>query len=265
MFRQFMLLSLCLLSGLLPSGYAQTVINTEDMRLRADTNEVKGSINLDFGMSRNKAGLYLRPGIDARLEYYQGKNRWLFLGGYALTRFSDLDIPGASAKTFNNRGFTHLRFNRSVSGRLTLEAFAQYQFDLIQEIDYRILTGLGPRIRWTESEEGFFFTGASYMFENERTDDEEQGVVYNRHHRLSFYASAGVKFNDNVSLNSTTYFQPRPDIWSDFRVSTVNTLNAALTESLGFRTTVNFIYDSRPPLSVPEVMYNISAGFTVVW
>lgn len=265
MLRKIVAILLLAVCGFLPEGHTQTVINTEDMRLRADTNELKGSINLDFGMSRNKAGLFLRPGFDVRLEWSQNQNRWLLLGGYALTRFTDTDIPGASAKTFNNRGVAHVRYNRSVSGRLTLEAFTQYQFDLVQEIDYRILTGLGPRIKWIQAEESFLFTGASYMFENERTDDEEGGITYNRHHRLSFYASAGINFNEHVNLNSTTYFQPRPDIWADFRVSSVNSLTANLTDTLGFHMTMNFIYDARPPLSVSALVFNASAGFTVSW
>lgn len=260
----YWLLTIFLLTNLWPIR-AQTVINTEDLRLRVDTQRVMGLVNFDFGMSRNKAGRFLRPGLDFRLEANKNQHRWLVLGGYALTRFTDIDIPGASAKNFNNRGFVHLRYSRSLNDHFALEGFTQYQFDEIQEIDQRILTGGGIRYRAVDSDRGYFFIGATYMYEYERTSAEEEGLVFNKHHRISMYLSGGAQFNEHVRINSTTYFQPRPDVLSDYRISTVNSLTADLSDQLGLRLQINLIYDARPPLSVPRLMYDTSAGFTVNW
>jgi hypothetical protein len=261
------LFTFCLLIVLFAARPAtgQTVINTEALRLEADTQRVQGSLALNLGMSRNKAGRFFRPGIDGRLELRTGQNRFMVLGGYALTRFTDIDEPGAPVTIFNERGFGHLRFNRTLSGRVTWEAFGQYQFDQVQEIDRRILIGTGPRLRITETESGFLFGGLQYMYEYEETSAVEGDIVYNKHNRLSAYISGGSTFNEHVSGNLTVYYQPRPDRWSDYRVSATGNLTAKLTGGFGFSLNVNYVYDARPPVSVPTVMYDFGAGLTFNW
>jgi len=262
--RSFILcLFFFLFTGLTLSS--QTVINTEALRLEADTQRVRGNLSLNLGMSRNKAGRFFRPGFNGRLEIQSNENRFMILGGYALTRFTDVDEPGEPVTIFNDRGFGHLRFNRTLSDQITWEAFGQYQFDLVQEIDRRILFGTGPRFRISTTESGFLFGGLQYMYEYEETSAVEEAIVYNKHHRLSTYLSGGSSFNEHVSGNLTVYFQPRPDRWSDYRISAAGSLNAKLNGGFGFSLNANYVYDARPPVTVPTVMYDFGAGLTFNW
>jgi len=258
-----LLLFISLFSGRPVSG--QTVINTEVLRLTPDSQRVRGSLALNLGMSRNKAGRFFRPGFNGRLVIQSDKNRFMVLSGYALTRFTDVDEPGEPVTIFNERGFGHLRFNRNLSDQITWEAFSQYQFDQVQEIDRRILLGTGPRIRISKTASGFLFGGLQYMYEYEETSAQEGTIVYNKHHRLSTYLSGGRAFNEHVSGNLTAYFQPRPDLWSDYRISATGSLTAKLSGGFGFSLNANYVYDARPPVTVPTVMYDFGAGLTFNW
>lgn len=251
----FLIISLVFTSSLV----AQTVINTEEMRLIDLDKTLVGLLNVSFGMTQNKAGQYIKPSADLRLEWEKEANRFIVLGGYQLTRFSKLDIPGSLPTNFTNKGFGHLRYNREVSEQLTWEAFSQYQFDEIQEIDHRFLVGTGPRIRLAKTDSAYVYYGLLYMYEAEQTSAES--IVINRHHRISTYLSAGINFNEHLGLNNTTYFQPRPDVWSDFRISSVTQIFARVSTQLSFNINFSLVYDSRPPETVPLRMFDMSAGF----
>jgi hypothetical protein len=241
-------------------GYTQTVINTEEMRLRDNEKNFVGLFNFSFGMTENKADRFIKPNADLRLEWAKERDRVIGLGGYQLTRFSDLDNPDTAPRNFTHKSFAHLRYNRQASERLTWEAFTQYQFDEVQEIDQRYLLGTGPRWQIAKSDSAFIFFGMMYMYEYEQTSARE--IELNRHHRLSTYLSAGIQFNENVGLNNTTYYQPRPDLWSDFRISTVSQLFTRISKQLSITINVSLVYDSRPPETVPLRMFDMTAGFS---
>lgn len=240
---------------------AQTVINTEDLRLNDADKKLVGLIDLNFGMSENKAGRFLRPSAQLRLEWLQQKSKVMLLGGYRLTRFIPINDPDQAPRNFNSQGFSHLRFNQDLNKKVVWEAFAQAQFDNIQEIDQRYLLGTGPRFELLETDSASLYIGASYMYEYEETSDDIK--VFNKHHRLSMYLNGGVQFNKTTGVNNTTYFQPRPDILSDFRIASVTQFFTRINKNLSFNINLDFVYDTQPPETVPLRMYNLTAG--IAW
>jgi len=95
------------------------------------------------------------------------------------------------------------------------------------------------------------------MFENEEVIDPSE---LNNHHRMSTYFSFELKPQPSVSFLSTTYVQPRIDQWSDYRILNENKFNLSITENLQFSIRFQLTYDSRPPLEVPSLTYNLSNG-----
>ncbi|MEO0339202.1 MAG: DUF481 domain-containing protein [Bacteroidota bacterium] len=245
------------------SMQAQTVINTEEMRLLQTDKKLVGLFDINLGTTRNKAGTYLKPKVDMRLELNEENSRYILLGGYQLTRFSRLNTPGALPTNFTNKGFGHFRYNRKLKDRLIWEAFTQIQYDEIQEIDQRFLVGTGPRFQLAKGDSLNIYFGSLYMYEYEETSDEVK--VFNKHHRMSFYLSGNIQFNPFVGLSQITYFQPRLDQWSDFRVSTTTQLIARISKHVSFDISAEFLYDALPPGTVPNTMYDISAGLAYVW
>lgn len=237
------------------------VVNTEKMRINQEETGVTGEIDLSFGLTRNKAGQTLRLGTGARVEWLRPKSRWLLLGGYNRTQFTNIDVPGSAPKNFANNGFGHVRYNRSLGKTVTWEAFLQSQFDEIQEVNIRSLIGTGPRFRLVEKDSLQLFFGALYMYEYEETS-EMPAIVYNRHSRLSSYLSVGFQPTGYLSINHVSYFQPRLFHFTDFRISSETTLDIRLTEKLVWRTYFQFIYDEKPPLTVPRIMYMMTNGIS---
>lgn len=236
------------------------IVNTEELRFDKDE-KVSGLIDLGFGLTRNKAGLSLRPSADIRVEINNEKSKWLGLIGYSLSRFTNLNT-GALPTNFNNKGFAHIRYNQNLSPKLTLELFSQIQYDEIQEIDVRMLNGFGPRYELFKKEENSAYVGLLYMYEYEETSADEEAIVFNKDNRLSSYLSLAYKFNEYVSVNNITYFQPNLANFNDYRLSTKLIFSAKLVKGLSMNMTFNFIYDNQPPITVPPAMYDLSTGFS---
>ena len=245
----------CTLGSYLP---AQTVINTEDLRLDDADRDFVGLIDFNFGMSENKAGRFFKPSANLRLEWIREQSKFIVLGGYQLNRFVQISESNPTPTNFNNQGFGHFRFNRDLNKKLVWEAFIQGQFDEVQEIDQRYLLGTGPRFELLETDSASLYFGALYMYEYEETSAEVK--VFNKHHRLSMYLNGGFQFNASTGMNNTTYFQPRPDILSDFRIASITQFFTQINKHLSFNFNLNFVYDSRPPETVPLRMYNFTAG-----
>jgi len=55
--------------------------------------------------------------------------------------------------------FIHLRYNYDLSPRWTLEVFAQAQYDEVQEIRIRLLSGVGPRGELVNHKRGTLYLG----------------------------------------------------------------------------------------------------------
>jgi hypothetical protein len=238
------------------------VVNTEKLRLTGKEKTFQTIADFNFGLSRNKAGQTLRLGAQTRLEYEKGKNKWMLLGAYNLTQFLNVDDPDAVPKTFANNTFGHLRYNRKINQWLTWEAFTQGQWDEIQEINLRYLIGTGPRFRIAKNEKSHFYIGTLYMLEYEETSPEGLKET-NRDQRLSTYLSAAWLVNDMISINHVTYFQPNLSDFSDFRISSETNLSVKINDYVALKTYFQFIYDSRPPITVPKSMYVLTNGLSV--
>jgi len=245
------------------------VVNTEKLRLEGDEKKWQGEVGTNFGLTRNKAGQTLALGSRLRLEYNQGNSRWMLLSAYNLTQFNDVDEPGSVPKNFANNGFAHLRYNYAINGRLTWEAFTQAQFDEIQQLDVRTLAGTGPRIKILRTDSSHLYWGVLYMYEHEESydllEDGIQNPVMLDDHRLSTYLSGGYSLTDFFSINLVVYYQPKLDEWNDFRISSETSLSVNITEALSFNTYFQLIYDEAPPIPVPNTMYVLRNGLSVVF
>ena len=247
------------------------VVNTEKLRLDKQEKGFYGEGNLDLGLARNRAGQTVRLGTSARLELLRGAHRWILLGAYNLTQFNKVDEPGSAPKNFADNGFGHLRYNYRAKEWLAWEVFTQAQYDKIQQIDLRLLAGTGPRLRIVRTDSAQFYFGALYMFEHEESSNEfEEPEAFTERlilddHRLSTYLSAGFRFTSYLAVNHITYFQPNLSNLSDFRISSETTLSIKLTDRLSLRTYFQLIYDTRPLIPVPNTMYTLNNGLSLVW
>lgn len=248
------------------------VINTEKLRLDKKDSGWLGDLGLNFGLTRNKAGQTVALGTNGRIEHVQAQQSWLLFGAYNLSQFLDVDDSEAVPKNFTNNAFGHLRYNRRINPLITWEAFVQGQYDEIQEIEHRFLAGAGPRFRIVEQDSLQLFLGALYMYEDEASNETEfinseeiERTVFHHDHRLSAYASIGWRIRDAVVVNHVTYFQPRLDLWSDYRISSESSLSVQLSTKLRFNAYFQLVYDTQPPNSVPNTMFVLRNGLSYEW
>lgn len=253
----FLLLLILLFSG---SAFAQ-IVNIESLRINAQDRKLSGVVDLDFAIRKNKAGQTVVTGTDIGAQWnMNAKNSLIFLSGYHLTQFNDSDDPAAPSKNFNNQAFGHLRYNRQISNTVSLELYSQIQWDEIQEIDIRSLTGLGARFELFQNDTASFYFGMSYMLEYEETSEDPANITTNQHQRLSTYVSGQFKLNPYLNFDYVLYFQPRPAELEDFRLSSNVGLSIRLTQKVNFSTSASLLFDSRPPSTVPKTQYFISNG-----
>jgi len=247
------------LGVLMCSGFsaAAQVTNVEARRVKTDTTGWYGEINTGFKFVR-EVGNVFTSNSDARIQFKDKKNLYLALGEY--------NWSGARGKTFTHNAYLHLRYNRKLKPDwLRWEAFTQVQFNEITRINLRWLLGTGPRFKLKEKERSSVYWGTLYMFEITKELDIEGNRLDRYEHRKSSYLSFSLFPVDNLSIISTSYYQPRIDNWSDFRVSNVSELRAKITKRLVLSMVYKFNYDAYPAESIPRVTHSFENKIGLVF
>ena len=95
------------------------------------------------------------------------------------------------------------------------------------------------------------------MYEYEELSDPE---ITNKDNRLSSYFTFTLAPVKTISLRNTTYAQPKMEDFKDYRLANNTVLSFGITNNLRFTTVFSFLYDSRPPLDVPTINYQVKNG-----
>lgn len=230
-------------------SYGQ-IINVESLRKVSDTSKWTGNISLDFGLIKNTQDI-LKLTTGAHVQYKHKKHLILLV--------SDLNFQQLEGSNFVNRGVQHLRYNYKFRPRIAWEWFIQAQFDAISNIDFRGLVGTGPRFKLSTSESYKFYIGVLVMYEQEKSQEISESQV-NKDFRGSTYFSFSLYPSDQVSIVSTTYYQPNLSKMSDFRVSSETSLVFRIFKDLRFASTFTLLYDAFPPTDIPQTQYEWTNG-----
>jgi Protein of unknown function, DUF481 len=146
--------------------------------------------------------------------------------------------------------FVHARYDYRVLSFFWDEAFLQAQTDFFQRIKLRNLAGVGPRFGLYQSKAFDVFAGTSYMFERD--------VVYvlpgvpevseYTLGRWNNYVSVDYLPDKRVELATTAYIQPAFADFGNYRFLSETTGIFKVTKVLAAQVTLDYHYDSRPPL-----------------
>jgi hypothetical protein len=244
--RHFLLLFLFVST----QGVAQ-ILNAESLRKVTDTSGFSGALSASFALKRNLND-FVTIGSDIHLQYKMNEHLILFKNDVAFQKIEGED--------FDNSLITHLRYNYRFHDRIAWEVFVQGQYNKINLIDFRGLVGTGPRFKLTKSELYKFYTGTLIMYEHEKVAD---GITpTQKHFRGSAYLSFSIYHSEHLTLISTTYYQPRLEKFSDFRITTDSSLLVQLFKNFALKTTYRFTYDPFPAIGIPKSQYDFSTGLT---
>jgi hypothetical protein len=225
------------------------IVNVESLRRVSDTSKWSGATNLDIGLIKNTKSIF-KITNKIRLQYNTDKNLYLFI--------NDLKLEQIEDNSFVNKGIQHFRYNRKLTERLKLEVFTQSQYDAISDIKFRGLLGAGPRFKLSKSKDYRFYLGTLLMFEYEESSDNSIAIL--RDFRGSTYLSCSIYPLENLSLVSTTYYQPLLKQFSDFRISNETSIGFKVLKNLLFKTTFTYNFDASPIINIPNTQYELTNG-----
>ena len=225
------------------------IVNVESLRRTSDTSKWSGSAALDVGLIKNTNSIF-RITNRIRLQYNTNDNLYLFINDINLQRIED--------NSFVNRGIQHLRYNKKVAERIKVEAFAQSQYDAVSDIKFRGLLGAGPRFKLTKNKNYRFYLGTLIMYEYEEASDPEIAIL--RDFRGSTYFSLSMFPVENLSIVSTTYYQPLLKEFSDYRISNETSVAFQILRNLAFKTSFTFNFDTEPIIGIPKTQYELTNG-----
>jgi len=231
----------------LPWAEAQ-IINMENKRIATDTTGFAGKMGLSLSAARFTQS-FVAADVSGQVQYKTERDLYLLVG--------DFQVLNAGGESFNNSGFGHLRYNRKLGKVIRAEVFTQIQYNSVTKIKSRFINGLGLRFKLSPYETAKVYWGLSAMYEYEEITDPE---ILNKDIRLSSYFTFNLAPVKTISLRNTTYIQPKTADFRDYRLANNTYLNFGITENLKFTTTFSFLYDSRPPVDVPTVNYQIQNG-----
>lgn len=230
------------------------IVNIESRRLQSDTTGWLGKIGAAFEYQKNAVKV-LSLDAEAQVEYKAVRSLYLFLVNFNLLKGEE--------KTLSNNLFFHLRYNYKISELFRWEAFTQLQQNNITGIQMRFLAGTGPRFKLLGSKKVNLYAGTAALYESEI--EKVKPAVHHRDIRSSSYGSITYKPSENSELVSTLFYQPLYAAFSDFRVLHELSFRVNFVKNFTFKTTWNYLYDSRPAAGIPKENLSIKNGFEYVF
>jgi hypothetical protein len=225
------------------------VVNIEEYRIRTDSSGWSGSADAAGYINKNSDLVYSII-TNIQLQYKYKRTLWWML--------SDLETVQANEQeAFVNAGFQHFRFNYKITDRWVWEAFVQGQFNGPLGVEWKVLSGTGPRYKVIQTEKFRMYAAALYMQETERNTDATETIYFNR---MSSYVSLTWEPRENSRFSNTTYFQPVLNDFADYRISSNTSLKAFLSKVLYLELEYSLLFDTRPPFEVPTTVYNLKSG-----
>lgn len=233
------------------------VTNVEGRRVKTDTTGWYGELNTGFKLVR-EVGNVFSSNTSARVQYKTENNLYLALGEY--------NWSGARGETFTNNAYLHLRYNRNLVKKwLKWEVFSQVQFNEITRINLRLLNGTGPRFKMMEKDWASMYLGSLYMFEYTKELNHDDRVLYLKEHRWSNYFSFSLFPVENISVISTTYYQPKINHFKDYRVSNASEFRAKVTKRLVLSMIYKFNFDTHPADDISRVTHSFENKIGIVF
>lgn len=247
----FVVFVLCICSS---SVYSQ--VNIESLRKELDQPGFSGAVNANLSMQTGSVDLQELSG-NAQVNYSQPKYYFLLIG--------EESLGWKDGEKFSNAGLAHLRFVHKSTPVFNPEVFIQANYSRERKLLERYLSGVGMRINLLKSKSQFLSVGVAMMVEYEKLNElnlaGENKVV--DAWRGSSYLSYAVDLKDDLRFSTVTYYQPRPDFFSDYRVLSNSLLSFTLVDPVVINVSFNLLYDSEPPTGIKNLDTRTKIGFGV--
>jgi Protein of unknown function, DUF481 len=218
-------------------------VNTEKYRTLLDTVETLRVFHLDGSFQTGNTDL---QEINSYFQYdSKGENHLVMFVASGNYGWKD-------GSRFSDGALSQVRYVRNLEEKLRLETYVQVNYDNTRLLKFRYLIGAGPRIDLLKTKSYQLWFGTSYMYEYERL--KKPKIVINktitRVSRWSNYLSFVLDINGKLNLSFVTYYQPRFDMFKDFRILNEANLTSSISKQFALTIGFHLLYDKYPPITV---------------
>jgi putative salt-induced outer membrane protein YdiY len=233
---------------------AHAIVNIESMRTGEPPSGYSGAVNLSVdGESGNTDKLGANVG--ARLQWHGGA-----VTNFAIFRYAYAETSGIQD---TNKLLFHARHIRRITARTAYEGFVQAERNKFARLSFRGLIGGGARLTLSKKPDvkslhlgiGGFYSRETLENKAGATDNGSQNIW-----RLNSYINYLHHLNDQVSILSTTYYQPTVEDFGDYRLLEEASLSVKMTDTLSLNLSLDLTHDSKPPQGVKKTDTTYSSG-----
>ena len=226
------------------------VVNIESKRFDGKEIGWHGSAEVNLSFVRNTKDIW-QMGQKSRLQKNREQDMLLVL--------SDFGLVKAGGEDFVNRGFGHIRYSSVMNPSRSIwwESFTQSQYNQVQKLKLRMLLGSGFRFRILNRDSLALNTGVLMMAEYQDFSGEDPD---RKNFRLSSYLSFSLQAGSNIEVGSTSYYQPVVSEFSDFRLADESYIAFRFAKRWQFKTTFSMVFDSNPPIAIPNLSFSLVNG-----
>ena len=236
-------------------SHATAQVNTEWMRDENVEKTFTNKLKLDFGYETSKDEIFDIL-FTASSNFYIQNNLHAFL----VMNYQNGFISNSDGRDIIlNRGFSHLRFTKSINSNLDIELFFQAGFNDFILIKDRKLFGSGLRKNIVQMEAIKSFLGIGFMQEKEIYDlkqNFEQLLL-----RQTSYSTILYQISEDIYLNNILYFQPSIKDINDFRLLLENELQFKVNNAFRINVNINYRFDNDPHGDSKKSYFQINNGF----
>ncbi|HMV34460.1 MAG TPA: DUF481 domain-containing protein [Turneriella sp.] len=249
---------------LLVTPLSAQIFNVEKVRLdHPEDRVIFGNIGANFTYHNRSANLQtpvrvFNGGLTSDVGYASDSHLYLLINNYQVLNVNDSYVV--------NFGSTHFRTQFFHRNTLSVESYAQYQYDQARGLELRLLAGAGPRWRIIKTPAWNLATGTSLMYEGEDWQNPAiagDPILQARYVKSSTYISTRYVVNPQVDVNAVTYYQVGYDREFDatlHRVSGEANLAVQLFGNLSFTTSFTAAWESRPIVPIVPFIFMVTNG-----
>ncbi len=235
---------------------ARSQVNTERYRIAADSTGFSLSTDIDMTfMSGNTDFLF--AGAENNMNY-----RWKF---QRLMLVAKSGIGKSDGESFLSQSLVHLRDVHTMTNRIALELFIQYNNDKKRRLRHRTLAGGGIRLTLADQTRIIVHTGLSVFAEHEvykpgtETTNRDQSEM----NRLSAYITGTFKWTDHITFQSVNYYQPGIGHIDDLKLLSDNAIYFKAGKRINWVTKLNLFHDSRPAAAIDKTDIAVKMGIAI--
>lgn len=216
---------------------------------------IDGKVSLGFSMISNTVESMMGTGkVD--LRYRKDAHSYTFAWDIA---YSEVD----KKKNVNN-GSMGLMYNYEVPDRVVIaEAFGQFQYNSMQQLDARFLAGGGPRFKLIE-EHGIDCSLVGYaIYLYEKYERQPNLINEKSLFKFSSMFTLGASISPTTKIKHSTYYEPDFSNLTDYRLWSETVLKIKVINDLSFNCTFRLDYNSLVPAEVRQLMYSIRNSIVI--